>query len=125
MRALRAHSYEFVSSLAGALASNTITMPISVQIEDERGLPEGEPWWHPRSTAAIVADRPGTCCLRFIDPYGNTTFNQAQLPVLLEELRALQSAHSDIELASVVGEACSYMEAALDQVHTYVRFIGD
>jgi len=28
------------------------------------------------------------CCLRFIDPYGDSTFNLLQLPVLAGELRA-------------------------------------
>ena len=100
-------------------------MSISIQIEDEHGLREGEPWWHARSTAALVGERPGTCCLRFIDPYGDTVFNQAQIPVLLEELQDLRNREPDTELASVLLEVSAFVERAVDQVHTYVRFVGD
>jgi hypothetical protein len=99
-------------------------MPISVQIEDERGVAEGEPWWHARSTAALDSDHSGTCCLRFIDPYGNTVFNQVQIPVLLEELRAL-SRPAEPELSAVLTELTRFVERAADRIHTYVRFIGD
>ena len=100
-------------------------MPISVQIEGEDGVPDGQPWWHARSTAALVGDHPSTCCVRFIDPYGDTVFNRGQVPVLLEELRALQRQHPDPELASVLSEMCAFVERAVDQIHTYVRFVGD
>jgi hypothetical protein len=33
---------------------------------------------------------PNGCRLAFIDPYGHTTFNQLQLPVLMEEIRQVQ-----------------------------------
>lgn len=32
-----------------------------------------------------------TVCLRFIDPQGDTIFNQRQIPVLIEELESLGS----------------------------------
>ena len=100
-------------------------MPISVQIEDEDGFPDGEPWWHAQSTEALAGDHASTCCVRFIDPYGNTVFNRGQIPVLLEELRTVQRQHSDPQLASVLREMCEFVERAVDQVHTYVRFAGD
>lgn len=100
-------------------------MPIGVQVEDEHGVRAGEAWWHVRSTAALVGEHARTCCLRFIDPYGNAVFNQAQIPVLLEELRALRNRESDTELAAVLGEVSEFIEHAADQVHTYVRFVGD
>jgi len=100
------------------LASNTESMPISVQIEDEHGVREGEAWWHARSTEAIVGEHPGTCCLRFVDPYGDTVFNRGQMPVLLDELRALRRNHPDPELASIIAELCTFIEPAVDQVQT-------
>jgi hypothetical protein len=30
-----------------------------------------------------------TACLRFIDPYGDTVFNQKQIPILIDEIQAL------------------------------------
>ncbi len=100
-------------------------MPISVQIEGEGGVVEGEQWWHVCSTAMLAGEYPGRCCLRFIDPYGDAVFNQAQIPVLLEELRALQRKRAGDELASVLSELCAFVERAVDQPHTYVRFVGD
>jgi len=86
---------------------------------------EGEPWWHVRSSAALVGQHTGTCCLRFIDPYGDSVFNQGQIPVLLEELRTLRHVTLDTELAAVLTELCAFVEQAVGQIHTYVRFIGD
>ena len=100
-------------------------MPISIRIEDEHGVREGEPWWNVRSTAVLVGEHAGTCCLRFIDPYGDTIFNQAQIPVLLAELRALSKRVSDPELVAILVEVSQFVERAVDQIHTYVRVVGD
>jgi hypothetical protein len=72
-----------------------------------------------------VGEHPGTCCLRFIDPYGDTIFNRSQIPVLLDELRVLSAREPDAELASILVEAAQFVERAVDQIHTYVRFVGD
>ena len=61
-------------------------------------------------------------CLRFIDPIGDTVFNQAQIEVLAAELDALlvnASAHPT--LAAVR----HFIEGARGKVHTYLKFIGD
>jgi hypothetical protein len=100
-------------------------MSITVQIQGEDGKREGEPWWHADSTTILVGDHPGTCCLRFLDPYGDAVFNQAQLPVLLDELRQLRGQLRDEAQALVVDDLCAFIERALDQTHTYVRFLGD
>ena len=68
-----------------------------------------------------------TVCLRFIDPYGDTTFNQWQIPVLLSELEFLlktdycQSHERLREFEGLV----SFIERARGQVHTYIKFYGD
>lgn len=65
---------------------------------------------------------PDSCCLRFIDPYGDTTFNQLQLPVLVAELRAAAADAS--ELCSRVEALAGFIEACT-KTHTYVQFVGD
>ena len=72
-------------------------MPISVHLEDERGnsraILESPSWltnWMLR-----CADLRNTACLRFIDPYGDTLFNRAQIRALIEELAALESVVSE------------------------------
>ena len=100
-------------------------MPITVQIESERGDREGEPWYHAESTGILVGDHLATCCLRFIDPYGNTVFNQSQLPVLIDELRTLRGELRDATQVAVLDDLSEFLGRALGHVHTYVRFIGD
>jgi hypothetical protein len=100
-------------------------VPITVRIEGERGSPISETWWHPASTVVLVGNHPGTCCLRFMDPYGDAVFNQVQLPVLLEELRALRRSLQNSDHTTMVDDLCKFIEVALDQDHTYVRFLGD
>ena len=100
-------------------------MSLSVQVETEDGERQGEPWRHARSSDLLVAEHPGTCCLRFIDPHGDTVFNQAQLPVLLAELRALSGRLPERELAPVLRELVAFVQAAAGRVHMYVRFVGD
>lgn len=69
--------------------------------------------------------RSDTVCLRFIDAYGDTVFNQAQIPVLLGELRNAEQQQTDPEIRSHLGQVCRLVEQAVDQMHTYIRFIGD
>jgi hypothetical protein len=99
-------------------------MPFSVEIQDEQGRREKEPWWHPRSTELLVRQDATTCCLRFMDPYGDTTFNQAQLSILLAELERASNA-VDSEGQRLIADLCQFIGQAVGQVHTYVKFIGD
>ena len=63
-------------------------------------------------------------CVRFIDPYGDTVFNQLQLPVLIGELeQMIQSSASD-EFRRRVTSVVSFLAGSRD-VHQYVRFVGD
>jgi hypothetical protein len=66
-----------------------------------------------------------TVCLRFIDAWGDTVFNQAQITVLLEELRLAERTQSESEIKAHLGKVVRLVERALDQTHTYIKFIGD
>ena len=100
-------------------------MPITVQIQDERGDRLGDLWIHPLSSSLLAGDHPGTSCLRFIDLYGDTTFNQLQIPALVAELTELDSRLLDPELRLVLRDLIEFVSAAEDQMHCYVKFIGD
>jgi len=72
--------------------------------------------------AAIEAK---TACLRFIDPYGDTVFNQFQITVFIEELK-------DVRLDALSEEARQHRlkieelaAKARGKVHTYLKFYGD
>jgi hypothetical protein len=67
----------------------------------------------------------GSVCLRFVDPFGDTTFNQAQLPELLSELERSADSQSNPEIRSHLQKICHLVSEARNQVHMYVKFIGD
>jgi hypothetical protein len=68
-----------------------------------------------------------TSCLQFIDPYGDTTFNQIQIPVLISELKSLLEAEhcQNHEKLREFEGVISFIEKARGQVHTYIKFYGD
>jgi hypothetical protein len=99
-------------------------MPITVCIESEAFGREGSPWFHSGLDEALRNANEDTTCLQFIDPYGDTVFNQLQLRVLIVELMAHR-----LDLAGAAGAALDELIPMLKRVeghvHTYVRFIGD
>ena len=98
---------------------------IDVQLQDEKGSATNQfPDSEALSFLLSAASNEGTVCLRFIDPYGRCTFNQAQIPVLLSELRnRLLRLRGDQHLRA--GALIAFLEQARDQPHRYVGFIGD
>ena len=92
---------------------------------DENGVTEAT-FPDPEALGQLLAfDVPDdSCCLRFIDPYGDTTFNGLHLPVLASELRAAAAGASQA-LRERVEALVAFVEAAGKEVHTYVKFIGD
>jgi len=70
-------------------------------------------------------DLTNTVCLRFIDPWGDTVFNQSQIPVLLSELKAELTRQDDQRASEYLKSVIQLVELAVDQTHTYIKFIGD
>jgi hypothetical protein len=66
-----------------------------------------------------------TLCLRFIDEYGDTTFNQLQISVLLLELNAAVLRCTNMEARAHGEKLAALIATAEGEVHTYVKFIGD
>jgi hypothetical protein len=66
----------------------------------------------------------GTVCLRFIDPVGDTTFNRAQVIVLLQELAGILPNLGDQERASI-DCIIRLAEQAEQGAHLYLKFVGD
>ena len=99
-------------------------MPIDVEWQGEDGDTLGR-YEGPLITLDLVERaEPTSVCLRFIDPWGNTIFNQQQLPVLIKELEALASRTRDGQ-TKVIAALVAFLRPACDQVHTYIKFIGD
>lgn len=64
-------------------------------------------------------------CLRFIDPYGDTTFNRVQMSVLAEELiKAIDNC--SVPEAKEHGKSLLEMvKKVSEEVHLYLKFYGD
>lgn len=64
-------------------------------------------------------------CLRFVDPYGDTTFNRAQSEALvaeLERIRAKATAQREHELLDGIKRLAQRCQS---EPHLYVKFYGD
>jgi hypothetical protein len=64
-------------------------------------------------------------CLRFVDAFGDTYFNQAQIPVLLEELLSEYTREVEPEVKAHLEKLVNLVEKAQGRAHTYIRFCGD
>jgi len=62
--------------------------------------------------------------LRFIDPDGDTIINQLQLPVLISELMQLREVTHQLDLRNQIERVVAFLRDS-DDVHVYVRFVGD
>ena len=98
---------------------------IDLQLQDEKGTAR-EQFADSEALAFLMGAAPtdGTVCLRFVDPYGRTVFNQLQIPVLLAELRSrLLRLRGDQH--SRAGALVAFVEQAREKPHWYVGCIGD
>ena len=67
----------------------------------------------------------GTCCLRFIDEYGDTTFNTLQIPTLLGELESLLPKSKNEAAKAKLELLLEFIRQADGKIHTYIKFFGD
>lgn len=102
-----------------------MTWPVVWQ--DERGVELGrldDPGFPPELLPAND-ELPTTACLRFIDPYGDTVFNQARLDQLLSELESRRAGITDLRVRRELDQLLAFLRPCADQVHTYIKIIGD
>jgi hypothetical protein len=66
-----------------------------------------------------------TTCLRFVDPYGDTIFNQRQIPVLVRELEESVAFVTDTAIKRQLSDVIQLLKQAVGKTHTYAWFIGD
>ena len=64
-------------------------------------------------------------CLRFVDPYGDTIFNRAQLAPLLEDLRLLKNTVESREHDAVLQQIETLIGQCQAEPHLYLKMIGD
>ena len=102
-------------------------MGIDLQWISERGEVRESVLDERNLVAEIVAasKEEESVCLRFIDPYGDTIFNQLQIPVFLKEVRAVAAKSLSREAMEHRGKITELATKAEGQVHTYLKFYGD
>jgi hypothetical protein len=64
-------------------------------------------------------------CLRFVVPWGDAVFNQAQNPDLLNELSSEFREAQDPQVRDHLRKVIRLVEIAGNETHTYIKFIGD
>ena len=77
------------------------------------------------SHLVLKTDVTGTTCLRFIDPYGDTTFNQLQIPILIDELQSILRTVQDNQIRDHLRRVIELAEKSRGEIHTYLKFYGD
>ena len=104
-------------------------MGINVAWVDERHEPKQEVFDPRQLLTRFATSRwpklSASVCLRFILPWSDAVFNQAQVPELLHELRGELAECRDAEVRAHLEKVVRLIERAVDQTHTYIKFIGD
>lgn len=104
-------------------------MGIDVNLIGEQREPEQQVVDSKNILAALASknwiERSVTVCLRSNDPWGDTIFNQAQLPVLLAELNQIEQEQPDSAIKAHLRDVIRLVELANGRVHTYIEFSGD
>ena len=103
-------------------------MSIDVRWEDENGNELAAVLSPPASKFASLippASAQDFPCLRYLDHYGDTVFNQLQIPQLADDLSRALSPTVDNDTRQHVEAILALVRKADGEVHTYVKFYGD
>lgn len=105
-----------------------------LQWEDEHGelmeFYNGEAFaisflWELFRNDPTVLNLADTFCLQFINPYDDTTFNQHQIPILLNELEALKPNCRTEEQSRELEAIIKFIAKATGKPWTFIKFYGD
>jgi hypothetical protein len=80
-------------------------MAIDLEWHDENAVILARYSGPPLGMAFVQQAEPSSSCLRFIDPYGDTTFNQRQIEALLMELGDLHTSDEALRSANTAVSA--------------------
>jgi hypothetical protein len=134
-RRRRAEHYRACGALVRPRASRStrtldnklqVFVGINVRLQNEDGVPietHGDPHML-LSRFVLERDLSATKCLQFIDPYGDTTFNQDQVRVLIEEIGSFRES-VDSATREYFDKILRVSGLAMAEPHLYVKFIGD
>jgi hypothetical protein len=102
-------------------------MGLDARIENENGdcLQELS---DPKELVSVLLpkyDDISSACLRFIDLYGDTTFNALQMPMVISELTATIDKTSNQEAKEHGKKLLDLAKKVSEEVHLYLKFYGD
>jgi hypothetical protein len=98
-------------------------MGLTVIIEDEEGKALKTMPSEFTLSDEDVLNKESFRILKYVDPYGNTTFNAFMFEDLIKDLVELKTLlPSDKEQIDLV---ISYAKECDDEIHTYLKFYGD
>lgn len=64
-------------------------------------------------------------CLRFVDPAGDTVFNQAPVAQIVSELERLSARRHNPKVDRHLQAVLEFVRQAVGKTHTYIKFYGD
>lgn len=102
-------------------------MGIDVRVETESGEVQDEVLDDGNLTEKLLPEREDATspCLRFVDPFGDTLFNQIQIPLVVKELEKRLRGSIKTEAKAHCEAILKAVKAAAGEAHTYVRFSGE
>ena len=62
--------------------------------------------------------------LSTVDPVGNTMFNRLQVPKVIAEMQELR-AMVNKKISNDIDEVVLFLKKIENEVHTYIKFVGD
>ena len=102
-------------------------MGVEARIENEKGVCLQE-LSDPEDLVADLLpkyDDESSICLRFIDLYGDTTFNELQMPILIKELIKAIDKTSNNDAKEHGKKLLDMAKKVSEEGHLYLKFYGD
>ena len=112
---------------AWARYDNPSKMGLGIELQDERGG-RIDSVADPRNLLGPLLPAPDDrilILLSAIDPYGDTVFNRIQMERFLSEWTSIASSCKTQEEKELVSKIASMALRCRDEVHLYLKFIGD
>ncbi len=102
-------------------------MGVDVFYEDENGKELGRVLDKKNSMKKIICEieESDSHCLRYIDLYGDTVFNQLQMDPLKKEFEIVLNKTQEKEIKYFIKKILVLIDKSKGNAHTYIKFIGD